>query len=161
VVLYRVAPEKYALDLSGEGARLAGGRWNPKLRPALYTSEHPSLALTETLPSFSLEILPLALCLVTLTVADDISILNITCEDLPPDWNAYPPPASTVAMGKRWLTQGEYAALKVPSTRGPVGKCWNFVLNPLHPELSGKMTAAKERWVLDARLERLCQDHIL
>jgi UTP:GlnB (protein PII) uridylyltransferase len=33
--------------------------------PALYTSEHLSLALTETLPSFSLEILPLALCLVT------------------------------------------------------------------------------------------------
>jgi RES domain-containing protein len=159
VVLYRVALERYALDLTGEGARLAGGRWNPKLMPALYTSEHPSLALTETLPSFSLEIVPLALCLVTITVADDISILHITCEDLPADWSAFPPAAGTVAMGKSWHNQGEYAALKVPSTMGPVGKCWNYVLNPLHPELCGKMTAVKERWILDARLEQRFQDH--
>jgi RES domain-containing protein len=152
VLLYRVAPEKYALDLSGEGARLSGGRWNPKLIPALYTSEHPSLALTETLPSFSLVNLPVNLCLVTITVPDEISILNINSEDLPHDWNFFPHPTSTVAIGEKWLNEGEFAALKVPSTMGPVSRCWNFVLNPLHPELQGKMTVIKERWELDSRL---------
>ena len=154
MLLYRVAPEKYALDLTGEGARLAGGRWNPKMAPALYTSEHPSLALTETLPSFSLLIVPVELCLVTITVPDDISIQTIHRDDLPPDWNIFPHPAATVAIGKKWLNQNECAALKVPSTMGPVGRCWNVVLNPLHPELQGKMAVIKEKWELDFRIAK-------
>ncbi len=155
MLLYRVAPESYALDLSGEGARLAGGRWNPKLFPVLYTSEHPSLALTETLPSFSLELLPVGLCLVTIILPAELSVREITVAELPCDWNRFPHAASTVAMGREWLTHGDSAALKVPSTMGPPGKCWNFVLNPLHPELRGKMTATSERWELDSRLEQL------
>ena len=152
MLLYRVAPARYALDLSGEGARLAGGRWNPRLLPALYTAEHPSLALTETLPSFSLVTLPVDLCLVTLTVPDGMSVREIDRAELPRDWNIFPHPASTVALGRQWLEQGASAALKVPSTMGPVGRCWNFILNPLHPELQGRMTAVREQWVLDPRI---------
>ncbi len=36
-------------DLSGEGGRLAAGRWNRLGRRIVYLAEHPALALLETL----------------------------------------------------------------------------------------------------------------
>ncbi|MGN8157839.1 RES family NAD+ phosphorylase [Salinisphaera sp. SWV1] len=47
--VYRVAARQYARDLSGEGARLFGGRWTPPGYPAIYTAEHPALAGFEKL----------------------------------------------------------------------------------------------------------------
>ncbi len=125
------------------------------MRPALYCSEHPSLALTETLPAFSLATLPVELCLVTITLPDDISVKLIGVDELPDDWNLFPHPASTVSLGREWLDQGRYAALKVPSTMGPKGSCWNMVLNPVHQELQGKLAVIKERWELDNRIKSL------
>jgi RES domain-containing protein len=45
---YRVVRHKYA-DLSGEGARLYGGRYNPPGIPAIYSSQSIALALLEVL----------------------------------------------------------------------------------------------------------------
>ena len=45
---FRVVRRKYA-DLSGNGARLFGGRFNPRGVPAVYTSESIALALLEVL----------------------------------------------------------------------------------------------------------------
>ena len=45
---YRVVRRKYA-DLTGEGARLYGGRYNPPGIPAIYSSENIALALLEIL----------------------------------------------------------------------------------------------------------------
>ena len=45
---YRVVRRKYA-DLSGEGARLYGGRFNPPGIPAVYSSQNIALALLEIL----------------------------------------------------------------------------------------------------------------
>lgn len=41
--VFRLAPSKHALDLSGEGAWLYGGRWNSVGTRALYASQ--SIAL--------------------------------------------------------------------------------------------------------------------
>ncbi len=45
--VYRLALRDYIMDTAGIGARLYGGRWNPKGKPCIYTSEHLSLALLE------------------------------------------------------------------------------------------------------------------
>ena len=45
---YRVVRRKYA-NLSGEGAMLYGGRFNPPGIPAVYTSQSIALALLEVL----------------------------------------------------------------------------------------------------------------
>ncbi|MBK1439061.1 RES domain-containing protein [Parapedobacter sp. ISTM3] len=45
--VYRLAARNYIMDMAGVGARLYGGRWNPKGLACLYTSEHISLALLE------------------------------------------------------------------------------------------------------------------
>lgn len=47
MVLYRLAKKPYVKDLSGTGAQLYGGRWNPQGMACLYTSMHVSLALLE------------------------------------------------------------------------------------------------------------------
>ncbi len=45
---YRVVRRKYA-DLTGQGARLYGGRFNPPGIPAVYSSQNIALALLEIL----------------------------------------------------------------------------------------------------------------
>lgn len=47
MTVYRLANRDYISDLTGTGARLYGGRWNPKGVECLYTSERISLALLE------------------------------------------------------------------------------------------------------------------
>ena len=46
---YRIVDEKFKDDLSGDGAKLYGGRWNPKGSPLLYCSEHISLCMLENM----------------------------------------------------------------------------------------------------------------
>jgi RES domain-containing protein len=47
ITVYRFAPTIYSNDLSGNGAKLYGGRWNSIGTPAIYTSFTISLALVE------------------------------------------------------------------------------------------------------------------
>ncbi len=47
--IFRLARAKYIDDLTGEGARLYGGRWNKKGTAALYFSEHLSLCVLKML----------------------------------------------------------------------------------------------------------------
>lgn len=46
--MYRLARRKYA-DLSGEGGRLYGGRYNPQGVPAVHAAQSASLAILEVL----------------------------------------------------------------------------------------------------------------
>ena len=47
--MYRLAKAKYIHDLSGMGARIAGGRWNEKGTAVLYAAQNRSLAIVEYL----------------------------------------------------------------------------------------------------------------
>ena len=42
MIIYRFSDSDYKNDLSGEGARLYGGRWNSVGSPMLYATEHIS-----------------------------------------------------------------------------------------------------------------------
>lgn len=152
---YRVAPKKYAMDLTGEGARLAGGRWNPKDIPVIYTAEHESLAFLEVIPSFGFSVFPIDIQLVTIDLPDATSIISLSDRDLPPDWSALPHKLSTVRIGQKWANEGNSAILKVPSVMPPYGHGWNFILNPLHPELKSGMSASVEDWSVDERIAGL------
>lgn len=137
MMLYRVVPQRYARDLSGKGAQLVGGRWNPKGMAAVYVAESASQALLEFLPHFPGTCTPPDLMLVCIEAPDSLSIKIIAEKHLPTDWNNLPPPASTVEMGKKWLVDGVAVALRVPSVMLPYGKAWNLVLNPEHAEYAG------------------------
>ncbi len=133
MLIYRVAAERFAHDVSGFGAQRYGGRWNPKGMAALYTAESPSQALLEYLPHFPETGAPPDLMLVTLEAPDNLSVRELTADRLPAMWSARPPDLSTIRIGMEWLRQQETVALRVPSVMLPYGKAWNLVLNPAHP----------------------------
>ena len=49
MIIYRLTTSEFADDLSGEGAKIYGGRWNPIGFAALYISEFISLSILEIL----------------------------------------------------------------------------------------------------------------
>jgi len=45
MIVYRLVVAEYSEDLSGEGAKRDGGRWNPPGVAVIYTSENLPLAV--------------------------------------------------------------------------------------------------------------------
>lgn len=152
MLLFRIATELYAQDLSGRGAQLYGGRWTPKGMAAVYAAESASQALLEYLPHFPEACTPPDLMLVTIEVSDALSITQLSEEVLPTDWNALPWPESTAETGREWLARKSTAALRVPSVMFPFAVAWNMVLNPLHPECRGIGIVDSVPLALDSRL---------
>jgi RES domain-containing protein len=98
MLVYRVGKTKYANDLSGEGARLYGGRWNHKLTPCIYTSQSRALALLEYSANVNIEDLGFSLSITTIEIPNK-SIKKIQLSALPKDWNKLPAPSSTKEIG--------------------------------------------------------------
>ena len=153
--LFRLAkdkPGKYrADDLSGNGAALAGGRWNPIGMRAVYTSLNPSTAVLEVRVHSSGFIPAANLFLVELDVPDEL-VHNGHEPKLPADWNELMIPASTIAIGRHWLSAANAVAMKVPSVVCPAD--WNVILNPVHPDFTSVQVTRQEAFSLDARLFR-------
>jgi RES domain-containing protein len=154
MLLYRVTSQAFAGDLSGRGAQIYGGRWNPKGMAALYTAETPAQALLEFLPHFPETCAPPNLVLVTITAPDNLTIEEIRHNDLPENWDAKPSTMLTAALGREWLIQGAAAALRVPSVMLPFGKGWIVVLNPAHPQCSGLAVIEVVAISVDPRLHK-------
>ncbi|GAB2908910.1 RES family NAD+ phosphorylase [Paraburkholderia jirisanensis] len=152
--VYRLAKErrgKYrADDLTGNGAALAGGRWNPRGWPALYTCCHASTAVLEA-RVHAAGLLPAAhFYMVTLDVPDGAWSQAYTPE-LPADWNTLDSePSSTVEIARQWLKDGKCLAMKVPSVVCP--QDMNLILNPLHADMAKVRAIDKQRFAVDRRL---------
>lgn len=131
MIVYRIGSTRYANDLTGEGARLHGGRWNHKLTPCVYTSESRSLAVLEYTVNVNVYDIPRALSMTTLEI-NATTILELTTAQLPGDWQASPAPASTKDFGTQLLKQAKYPVIKIPSAVIPDE--FNYLLNPLHRE---------------------------
>lgn len=131
MIVYRVGKTKYAGDLTGEGAKLFGGRWNNKMVGCLYTSESRALAVLEFTVNVNIDDIPRALSITVIEIPDEtIRILNET--DLPGDWKLSPAPSSTKDFGSKLLLAVAEPVIKAPSTIIPAE--FNFLLNPLHPD---------------------------
>ena len=136
VLLYRISKTEHIRDLSGEGARLFGGRWNPKGMPALYTSDSTALATLETLVHFSLNLVPQNRSILTLNLSDNLPRRELNVKDLLPKWWINPAPPKLASIGKKWLEQNSEVALVVPSSVTPQAEGRNYILNPKHPDFS-------------------------
>ena len=58
MIVYRLAKNKFASDLSGKGAEISGGRWNSKGVRMLYTCESRALCALEIAVRMPLSIIP-------------------------------------------------------------------------------------------------------
>ncbi len=129
MLVYRIASTKCIRDLSGEGARRFGGRWNKKGISALYTSENLALAALEILANTPVFSMPDLLSAIILQIPET-SITEIKSAGLPSDWKKYPVPDILKEMGSEWLLSGESLVLKVPSVI--IDMEYNYILNSHH-----------------------------
>src|SRR6266568_3459905 len=128
MLLYRIAKERFARDVDGEGARRVGGRWNPIGVPLVYTSGAVAVATLEVLVHFPMSIPIPNFCLVTFEVPDEASIKTLEASDLPRGWDSLSDTTSTAEFGKSWAVSQVSLALRVPSVILPPGS-WNILLN--------------------------------
>lgn len=126
--VYRIAHPRYSGDLSGEGARLYGGRWNPKGLACLYTSDHPALALLELAVHHTAQNLPESMVLMEIEVPNPMLFNFVDEADLNPNWKTSNGQLETETIGTNWLLDKEKPMLKVPSVLCPFA--WNWLINP-------------------------------
>lgn len=129
--VYRIGPAKYARDLSGEGSRLFGGRWNNKGIACIYTSENRALAILEYSVNVNLDDIPRTLTLITFDISR-ASVKIIKEAELPGNWRNSPAPSEAKNFGSALLQDPHFSVYKIPSTIVP-GE-YNYLLNPFHAE---------------------------
>ncbi|MCA9731818.1 MAG: RES family NAD+ phosphorylase [Lewinellaceae bacterium] len=128
--VYRISRSKYADDISGTGARLYGGRWNPKGVAILYTAESRALAALELLVHLDPNLLPSDLKIITIKIPEELSFEILTKSELPENWKNYPAPFELGEIGEKWVFSKRTLGLKVPSVIIPEES--NILINPLH-----------------------------
>ncbi|MFP5041350.1 RES family NAD+ phosphorylase [Parasediminibacterium sp. JCM 36343] len=147
---YRLSKKIYASTLSGKGAAIKGARWNSIGVEIIYTAINRSLAMAEIAVHFSLAALPSDYMMVTIYVPDDISLLKLIPTDLPTDWNAFPHPSATQAIGDQFIGDNKYCVLQIPSavTQGD----YNLLINPNHPDFIRIKIISIENFPFDKRI---------
>lgn len=123
---------------SGGGAARYPGRWNTAGVPAVYCSTSVALAFVEMLVNAPMMKFQIAEGLFDLVVAefDERRIKAIQIDEMPANWNSYPHPQATQALGAAWLRDKKVLALSVPSAVFEQDR--NIVLNPGHPDFKSK-----------------------
>lgn len=138
-----------AAPLSGQGAAIAGSRWNsPGVRIA-YTSTSRPLAVLEMLVHVTRETVPPGMILVPIDIPDRW----VGRADRPPaDWADLPFGAAARAFGDRWVREARTLALMVPAVVLPAER--NVLINPAHPQIGRIRVLPPEPFAFDRRLLR-------
>src|SRR5580765_6010627 len=116
MIIYRLATGEFAGDLSGEGAKLFGGRWNSVGNSALYTSEYISLCILEILVRANKYTSPAGYTLITLEMPET-GISEIQLKKLKDNWQYQL--EYTQYIGDEFLKDDKGLVLKVPSAIVP------------------------------------------
>jgi RES domain-containing protein len=132
---YRIVQAEWAGSaMTGEGARLFGGRWNPPGLPAVYLADSRALAALEIIVNAPVEVSALAWRMFEVEVPDD-RIETVEPDALPNDWQELPSSPGARLHGARWLQNGALC-LRLPSAVIP--EEFTLLLNPQHPD-AGKL----------------------
>lgn len=149
--VWRLCKKAHAA-FDGEGARLAGGRWNRRGTAVVYASETLALSALELLVHVDAALAPEDLVAISADIPESIAVTRVTPDDLPRTWRRHPAPESLARIGTDWVRAGKTAVLSVPSALVPRER--NFLLNPSHPDFSKIRVGAPERFSIDPRLIR-------
>lgn len=146
---WRIVREKHAATaFTGEGAAVAGGRWNSRGCRVVYASGSASLAALETLVHlnplirFRYVVFPIEF--------DEHLVEKVLPEALPADWRDEPPPPSTKRLGDQWVKEARSAVLELPSIIIP-GES-NYLLSTSHPDFTTIAIGKPELFTFDPRL---------
>ena len=148
MTLFRIAKHEFANDISGYGAMLFGGRWNPKGLPALYTSSFRSLALLETIVNIgriNTEICN-QLSLIEIEI-ESKAILELSAEKLKKNW--FWDYQYTQKTGSEFLIENNFLMLKIPSVI--IHQEYNVIINPKHQDFKKIKIKKIQDFPLDSR----------
>ena len=152
MLLFRIGKSKYANDLTGEGAKINGGRWNHAGTPCIYTAESRALSLLEYAVHVSLDTLPQGLSFSTYKVPDD-SIKEFVADELPKNWQTLPHPNQSRDFGTQLLIQNKHLVLKFPSAIIPAE--FNYIINPFHSRIKEVKIVEVDGFSFDMRLRKV------
>lgn len=151
--VFRIEREKY-LDqtLWGIGAsRSKGFRWNSLNTRMVYTAESRALATLEVAVHLDLsQDLPTDRYYIEIEIPDEIIILEVSRNELPPNWDSHPPQILTQIIGDEFERANQVAVLKVPSSIVP--NEFNYLINPMHLDIAKIKVMESERMRFDQRL---------
>ena len=148
---WRITTARFAdTAFSGEGARLYGGRWNPKGWEVVYTAESQSLALLELMVQD--DPLRAHYVLMSAEIPADLAQTRIEAAQLPPDWRTIGARDVLQDLGTAWLQAAATAVLSVPSAVVPAER--NYLLNPRHPDFAHIRIGPPQSLQTDTRLLR-------
>jgi RES domain-containing protein len=147
MMLYRFAHSRFGYDLSGEGSRLFGGRWNSKGKAVIYTSSTISLSLLELLThSISYEE-----TIKNELISIEVSSANykeISINELKINWQD--DEDYTKFIGNGFLKSQSSLLLKVPSAIIPEES--NMLINPRHKDFKKIKVKSTRVFKFDVRL---------
>ncbi len=146
------APTYTADDLTGEGARLTGGRWNRKGKAAVYASSSIALACLETLVHLVGSV-PFNRYLVEIAIPDAVWRRAETFDRGATEavgWDALPAGKVSLDAGDRWLSAKSAALFFVPSVVVP--EEYNVLINPAHPNTAEFVAKKCRRFLYDPRV---------
>ncbi len=147
MILYRFALSRFSKDLSGEGARRFGGRWNSKGHAVVYTSITISLSLLELLIHSAgyEEMLQNQLLSIELPTNN---LVEITLNQLKAGWQNDEDYLRYI--GDEFITSQSALLMKVPSVIVP--EEYNILINPKHKDFN--KLSIKSLWAFnfDVRL---------
>lgn len=147
---WRIAKKQFALDRTGIGARLFGGRWNAPGVAVIYAGMTPEISAMERLVHAG-DILPADLVLVRFDLLEEASLYyRYEKTDLPPGWDALPGSTSAVDFGTAFVNAGVYLGMIVPSAVMPEAS--NIVINPNHKAFTGVQMTIVRPFEFDSRL---------
>ena len=147
--VWRITTRRFADQaVSGEGARLYGGRWNRVGQAMVYTAENRSLALLEM--RVQDEPLLANYILIPAHLPANVSIEILGHNVLPNDWRTPAGREALQSLGGEWLRQLRSCVLAVPSSVMPAEL--NFLINPLHPDFKHITLGDPEILETDMRL---------
>lgn len=133
ILAWKLLPKRHQGEaFSGEGARIAAGRWNMRGTRAIYLSGSLSLAALEMLVYTGRAAFTIPLAVFRVEIPDGVAVETLAAEKLPANWRQQPPPESTRRLGSEWIVRGTAVALRMPSVFIP--EDWSFLVNPAHPD---------------------------
>ena len=147
---WRIAKKRHALDRTGAGAAIKGGRWNGANIHVIYAGLTLEIAAFEKLVHTG-SILPLDLVVVRIVLPDEGGLYEKPAiKDLPKGWSDTPAPPDAADYGNQFLARGERLGLIVPSAAIPEAEI--IVINPVHPRMADVKMEVIREFTFDARL---------
>ena len=148
MIVYRITNSQFKDDISGNGAKIKGARWNLQGSSMLYTAENISLCILELLVHIGLQDIQNFYHLLAISIPDGAAVTEISIGKLKANW--LEDEDYTAFMGTEFLKNNANLVLKVPSAI--IEEEHNLLINPYHADFKKIKIKKSKEFIFDQRL---------